>query len=118
MRKLLTFAVVIPALLMTQHAGQYALGQGLTGEHRTTFVANSIRGCFDKQRADPLNESLPDIFIRDYCRCFANSMADTFSDDQFILVLRGGSIPPRMQEQINILGNACIASTSKQYFGR
>ena len=53
----------------------------LTGEVRANFVESAINNCLDQRDTGPDPKAVPASVFLQYCRCFADRMADHFSID-------------------------------------
>lgn len=85
-----------------------AAESGLTGATRNAFVNNAIKTCFEKQVAAPENKTFSVGLLRDYCTCYANSLANLISPDE----LRGYSgminFPADLQRKIDSVAHICL----------
>jgi hypothetical protein len=52
-----------------------------SGQARTYFVERAIDSCFSKQRSLPDNRGASDALLKDFCGCYANSMADAMTNE-------------------------------------
>jgi hypothetical protein len=52
---------------------------GLTGKERTEFVEASTKTCLAASEKNPENKDVSKETMMQYCRCFANGMADALS---------------------------------------
>jgi hypothetical protein len=81
MRLLKTLFVAIPFFAAQCGVGLVQDNKvSLTGTARSSLVAGAINGCLREQQRDPL--PLPANTISEYCRCYANGVADRLSIDE------------------------------------
>jgi hypothetical protein len=52
-----------------------------SGQARTYFVGKAMESCFSKQRSLPDNRGLSDAVLKDFCGCYANSIADVTTNE-------------------------------------
>jgi hypothetical protein len=52
-----------------------------SGQARTYFVERAMDSCFFKQRSLPDNRGASDALLKDFCGCYANSMADAMTNE-------------------------------------
>src|SRR5262249_26197225 len=53
-----------------------------SGPARTDFVANAMAGCIKKQRSLSENRDVSDAVIKNFCGCYANSIADVTTNEE------------------------------------
>jgi hypothetical protein len=53
--------------------------QYLTGKDRSDFVVGAVNSCVGSKDIHPLTSRLPMSFVEQYCRCYANGLADHVS---------------------------------------
>ncbi len=52
-----------------------------SGPARTDFVGKAMESCGRKQRSLPENRNVSDAMIKDFCGCYANSLADVTTNE-------------------------------------
>jgi hypothetical protein len=85
--KLLKWGAVPLALVIALFVSRYSgelFGTGDTGidaSARARFVESTAQACLQAQNSDPASKAFSPEVIDQYCRCYANGMADRLSDD-------------------------------------
>jgi len=86
---------------------------GLTGNNRAAFVDSAVVAC---QKAAPENKDTQFRDIVDYCRCYADSMADHISVSDVKSAAEyetPENLPERFQMIINAASDNCIDKISQ-----
>jgi len=89
---------------------------GLTGNNRAGFVDSAVAACQNAQLAAPENKDTQFKDIVDYCRCYADSMADHISVNDVKSAAEyetPENLPERFQVIINAASDYCIDKTSQ-----
>src|SRR5215813_1198207 len=89
---------------------------GLTGNNRAGFVDSAVAACQNAQLAAPENKDTQFKDIVDYCRCYANSMADRMSVNDVKSAAEyeaPANLPERFQVTINAASDYCIDKMSQ-----
>jgi hypothetical protein len=68
--------IICTAVLLAPNNGWT---QYLTGTDRSSFVEGAINGCMRPKNTDPLTAAVPMDLFAEYCRCYANGVADRVS---------------------------------------
>ena len=70
-------AVVAMAFGLALCATTESLAQYLTGSAREDFIRGAVNGCMREKIKDQETSVIPNsLFERQYCRCYANALAD------------------------------------------
>ena len=77
--------------------------QYLTGTNRSDFVAGTVNGCMLRKDTDPLTAAMPSAVHSEYCRCYANGLADRASMSE----LKAGD-PAVMRPIIQAVDKPCV----------
>jgi hypothetical protein len=74
---------LVVALFVSRYSGEL-FGTGETAVNavaRSRFVESTAQACLQAQNSDPASKAFSPEVIDQYCRCYANGMADRLSDD-------------------------------------
>lgn len=79
---------------------------GLKGQSRASFVDEANRTCNTEVKGISPNKT--DDVRRGFCRCYAEGMADKFSEQDLVEILRSGSFTRGMEEKRQQAGKVCF----------
>jgi len=82
---------------------------GLTGTARSAFIEEAIRTCLKKQKGDPINKGILESILSQYCKCYANGMADRISINELksLSAVRPAEAVVAMQPKIEAAAKPC-----------
>lgn len=99
--------------MAAKHGVQWLNAQetGLSGQTRASFVQSAIASCVRNQIADPENKGIAGPVIDDYCKCYANGMADriTLEEIKRLDADRSHDMKTRMASAIATASEPCLA---------
>ena len=107
---------ILGILLFTLSLVSISAADGLSGAERSSFVKAGYESCMKSQTADPVNASLPVGKIGQYCKCFANRLADStppndLKDLNSQTVQDPASIIIKIKPLVKAIGEYCAADT-------
>jgi hypothetical protein len=82
---------------------------GLTGETRAQFVAGTTNGCLRDNERDPV--PLSKATVAEYCRCYANAVADRVSPSELMAQEQMGPSEQNvaMRPKVETAARSCMA---------
>ena len=80
----------------------------MTGTDRSSFVERTVNGCMRIKGTDPLIAAMPTSIYAQYCRCYANGLADGASMSD----LQAGD-PAVMRPIIQAAAKPCVEAARK-----
>jgi hypothetical protein len=94
-----------------------ARGGDLTGQIRQEFVNNAHTGCLVKERAasEQANAGLSDALIVEFCRCKAETMAESISLAELRSIPADGLVPSSLAAKAQAAVDACYKALVRTY---
>ena len=78
-----------------------------SGPARTRFVEKAVEDCIEKQRSLPDDRRLPEVVLKDFCGCYANSWADVATNKDMKYWHKHGNPSPEAISKIEASYEKC-----------
>ncbi len=80
------------------------------GPEREWFVRDTVETCRKKARDNPQNAAVSEQAVRDYCTCYAISLADVTTRDHIEYHAKHGNLAPDAVPKLRIASGRCVRS--------
>jgi hypothetical protein len=119
--RVLKWGAVPLALVVAFFVSRYSddlFGRGdasLEASARSKFVDSTAQACLQAQNSDPSSKAFSPVVIDQYCRCYANGMADRLSDDDLkgLAAMERSARISKMQPIVEAASAPCLQALPK-----